>query len=117
MNCESVSNGRMIVALKSIALMLCGLSLLPFSGCSVSKPAPVTIAFTQGQMAPPSSVAANSSTQFAATVNNDPANLGVSWLLSCNASAASDSVPSPGTRRAAGPLLTSLRLPYRPGEQ
>lgn len=90
MNCESVSNGRMIVALKSIALMLCGLSLLPFSGCSVSKPVPVTIAFTQGQMAPPSSVAANSSTQFAATVNNDPANLGVSWLLSCNASAASD---------------------------
>jgi hypothetical protein len=35
-------------------------------------------------MAPPSSVAANSSTQFAATVNNDAANLGVSWLLTCS---------------------------------
>jgi len=84
MNRESVSNGRMIGALRGIALMLCGLSLLPFSGCGVSKPAPVTIAFAQGQMAPPSSVAANSSTQFAATVNDDPANLGVSWLLTCN---------------------------------
>ncbi len=90
MNRESVSNGRMVGALKGIALMLCGLSILPFSGCSVSKPAPVTIAFAQGQMAPPSSVAANSSTLFAATVINDPANLGVSWLLTCNASAASD---------------------------
>ena len=68
MNRESVSNGRMVGALKGIALMLCGLSILPFSGCSVSKPAPVTIAFAQGQMAPPSSVAANSSTLFAATV-------------------------------------------------
>jgi len=35
-------------------------------------------------MAPPSAVAANSATQFAATVNNDRANLGVSWLLTCN---------------------------------
>jgi hypothetical protein len=89
MNRESVSNGRMIGALKGIALIFCGMSLLPFSGCSVSKPAPVSIAFAQGQMAPPSSVAANSSTQFAATVNNDPANLGVSWLLTCNGAASS----------------------------
>ena len=84
MNPESVSNGRMIDTFRGIALMLCGLCLLSFSGCSVSKPAPVAIAFAQGQMTPPSSVAANSSTQFAATVNNDPANLGVSWLLTCN---------------------------------
>lgn len=90
MNRESVSNGRIIGVLRGIALILCGLSLLPFSGCGVSKPAPVTIGFAQGQMAPPSSVAANSSTQFAAMVNNDPANLGVSWLLTCNAPAASD---------------------------
>ncbi len=90
MNRESVSNGRMISALRGIALMLCGLSLLLSSGCTVSKPAPVTIAFAQGQMAPPSSVAANTSTQFAATVNNDPANLGVSWLLTCDSPTASD---------------------------
>jgi hypothetical protein len=90
MNRESVSNGRMVGPLKAIASMLCGLSLLPFSGCSVSKPAPATITFAQGQMAPPSSVAANSSTQFAAMVVNDPANLGVSWLLTCNGAAASD---------------------------
>src|SRR6202050_2810996 len=90
MNRESVSNGRMIGAIKGIALTLCGLSLLFFSGCSATKPAPVTIAFAQGQMAPPSSVGANSSTQFAATVNNDPANLGVSWLVTCSAGVASD---------------------------
>src|SRR6202050_579457 len=90
MNRESVSNGRMISAIKAIASTLCGLSLLFLSGCSATKPAPVTIAFAQGQMAPPSSVGANSSTQVAATVNNDPANLGVSWLLTCSASVPSD---------------------------
>jgi hypothetical protein len=84
MNRESVSNGQMIGALRGMALMVWCLSLFLFSGCSVSKPAPVTIAFAQGQMAPPSTVAANSSTQFAATISNDPANLGVSWLLTCN---------------------------------
>jgi len=84
MNRESVSNGRMIAAVRGVTLMLCAFFPLLFSGCNVSKPAPVTIAFAQGQMAPPSSVAANSSTQFAATVTNDPANLGVSWLLTCN---------------------------------
>jgi hypothetical protein len=39
-------------------------------------------------MAPPSSVAANSTTQFAAMVNNDSGNLGVSWLLTCTGLAA-----------------------------
>jgi hypothetical protein len=84
MNPESAPNGRMIAVVRGIALMMFVFSLLPFSGCGASKPAPVTIAFGQGQMAPPASVAANSSTQFAATVSNDPANLGVSWLLTCN---------------------------------
>jgi hypothetical protein len=41
-------------------------------------------------MAPPSSVAANSTAQFAAIVNNDPQNLGVSWLLTCASPSVAD---------------------------
>jgi hypothetical protein len=41
-------------------------------------------------MAPPSSVAANSTAQFAAIVTNDPDNLGVSWLLTCASPTAAD---------------------------
>jgi hypothetical protein len=67
-----------------LLLVVCGFLILLFTGCGVTKSLPTTIAFAPGQMAPPSSVAANSSTQFAATISNDPANLGVSWLLTCN---------------------------------
>jgi len=85
MNCESVSNSRMILAARNTALIMFGLSLLALSGCNSTRAvAPVIIAFTPGQ-APPSSVTASSSTQFAATVTNDTGNLGVSWLLTCNA--------------------------------
>jgi len=84
MNRKSVWNGWIICVSRAIASILCGLSLLLFSGCGGSKAAPVSIAFTQGQ-APPSSVMATSSTQIAATVTNDTQNLGVSWLLTCGA--------------------------------
>jgi hypothetical protein len=85
MNFDAVSKRRMILAARVMALMICGLFLLALGGCSSSKAAaPVTIAFTQGQV-PPSSVMASSSTQFAATVANDTQNLGVSWLLTCGA--------------------------------
>ena len=66
-----------------LLLLLCGLSAMLFTACSPTKSAPTTIAFAPGQMAPPTSVAANSTTQFAAVVTNDPQNLGVSWLLTC----------------------------------
>src|SRR5271170_3770512 len=72
-----------------LLFVLCVLVLLS-TGCGVTKSLPTTLAFASGPMAPPSSVAANSSTQFAATVSNDPANLGVSWLLTCASPTASD---------------------------
>jgi hypothetical protein len=85
MNRESVSYPRTKFSRIGLSLIiLCGLSATLSIGCGTTKSSPTTIAFASGQMAPPSSVAANSSTQFVATVNNDPANLGVSWLLTCN---------------------------------
>jgi hypothetical protein len=69
---------------------LCGLPTMLSTGCGTTKSLPTIIAFAQGQMAPPSSAEANSSVQFAATVNNDPANLGVSWLVTCASPKAAD---------------------------
>ena len=73
-----------------LLLVLCGLAMSFSTGCGSSKSLPTTIAFAQGQMAPPSSAVANSTVQFAAVVDNDPANLGVSWLLTCASSTAAD---------------------------
>ncbi len=84
MNRKSVLHPRTKSRLGPFLLLLCGLATTLSLGCGTTESSPTTIAFGSGQMAPPSSVAANSSTQFAATVNNDPANLGVSWLLTCN---------------------------------
>jgi hypothetical protein len=68
-----------------LLLVLSGLSIMLSPGCGGTKSAPTAIAFAQGQMAPPTSVVQGSTVQFAAVVSNDPANLGVSWLLtSCS---------------------------------
>jgi hypothetical protein len=94
MNCELAlcsrpRSSRLRPFLLRLPLLLtCALSAILSTGCGSTKSQPTTIAFAAGQMAPPSSVAANSSTQFAATVNNDATNLGVSWLLTCGGPAA-----------------------------
>lgn len=75
-----------------------GLLLLVASSCSMlvtgcgssTKILPTTIAFAPGPMAPPSSVMAHSTVQFAAVVSNDTANGGVSWLLTCASANAAD---------------------------
>lgn len=93
MNRESVLQCRTIYSrLRLWAIILFGVSIVPLIGCSVgvNKTAPVTIAFAQGQMAPPSSVMEQSTVQFAAVVNNDTSNAGVSWLLTCASQNASD---------------------------
>jgi hypothetical protein len=65
------------------------LSVLAGCGGSSANSAPLAISFASGQLAPPPAVMATSSIQIAATVNNDPSNLGVSWMLSCGSSDAS----------------------------
>lgn len=85
MNCESALRTQTKDSRpKLLLLVLCGTLLT--AGCGGgTKSGPTTIAFAQGQMAPPSSVATNSTVQFAATVTNDTENLGVGWLLTCGA--------------------------------
>jgi hypothetical protein len=64
-----------------LPLVLSGMSML--AGCGGGKKGTLpTIAF--GPMAPPSSVMETSSVEVAATVKDDSANLGVSWLLTCS---------------------------------
>jgi len=84
MNRESVWYRRTSYSVPGLLLfVLCGLSIMLSTGCGSTKSLPTTIAFASGQMAPPSSAVANSTVQFAAIVNDDSANLGVSWLLTC----------------------------------
>lgn len=82
MNRESVWYRRTSHSSSGLLLfVLCGLSIMLSTGCGSTQSPPTTIAFAAGQMAPPSSAMANSTVQFAAIVNDDSANLGVSWLL------------------------------------
>jgi hypothetical protein len=91
MNRESVLNPRTKCSkLGQLLLVLCGVWTIMYTGCGGTKSPPTAIAFAQGQMAPPSSVAANSTVEFAAVVSNDPANLGVSWLLTCASATAAN---------------------------
>ena len=84
MNRESVWYRRTSCSIPGLLLfVLCGLSITLSTGCGSTKSLPTTIAFASGQMAPPSSAVATSTVQFAAIVNDDSANLGVSWLLTC----------------------------------
>lgn len=69
---------------KRLSAALVGCLLIVIGGCGTSKVQPTTIAFAQGQMAPPSSAMAGSTVQLAAIVQNDSANLGVSWQVTCN---------------------------------
>ena len=71
------------VALLGIITNACGGS----GGSSSGKPA---ISFGSGSMAPPSSVTASGTAQFAASVSNDNAGLGVSWAVSCNSANVAD---------------------------
>ena len=83
MNRESVLHPRSLYSRLRLCLpVMCGLSIMLFTGCGSTKESPTTIAW---QTTPPTSVAQGSTAQFAAIVNNDTANLGVSWLLtSCS---------------------------------
>lgn len=83
MNRLSVCYSRTKCSTLDLYLLCLWLSIILSTGCGGTKSSPTTIAFAQSTMAPPSSVTQGSTVQFAAIVTNDPANLGVSWLLSC----------------------------------
>lgn len=85
MNRDWLSGFKINGTMRPLSLLRVGVLLTMLAACGSSrKVLPTTIAFAQGQMAPPSSVMAGSTVQFAAIVQNDSANLGVSWLLTCN---------------------------------
>ena len=116
MNFESVLYTRtMQTRLGLILLFLCGLFVTMTTGCgggASAKTLPLTIAFASGQLAPPPSVMAASSAQFAAVVSNDNANLGVSWLLTCNSANSADCGSI--SRHTASGVPTTYVAPHSP---
>jgi len=75
-----------------------------------SKP-PISVAFTAG-FAPPASVNTNSTVAIAATVANDPSNLGVHWTVACGSAQCGSFNPSSTgstvyTQFTAPPAITS----------
>jgi hypothetical protein len=84
MNCNPDLSFQITGARRRLGLFALSLSLMVLAACGTTKVLPTNIAFAQGQLAPPSSAMAGSTVQFAAIVQNDTANLGVSWLLTCN---------------------------------
>ena len=84
MNSRWRFNFSMARPTRPVGVLVLSLVSITLAACGTKKVLPTTIAFAQGQMAPPSSATAGSTIQFAAIVQNDSASLGVSWLLTCN---------------------------------
>lgn len=95
-------------------LLVVGLGLAILTGCGTSmKNTTPTIAFASGQLAPPPSVMASSTVQFAANVSNDSASAGVSWMVSCGAANMADcgSISRHTASGAPSTFIAPLKVP------